>query len=128
MAASVPVNTILPSAVPSPVVNVSPVRVVRVIVPLGDAPRSSVTCIGEPKSSGSAIDRPVMALLVLSSLTVSVAGAESTGASLVPETLILKVAVRVLLPPTPVVSMPFSLSSTVVVMTTVESTLGSVGV
>ena len=130
IAASVPVNTILPSAVPSPIENDRPVIVPSVIVPLGVAPKSSVTCIVAPKSSGSATDMPAMALSVLSSLTVTVAGDVNTGFSLTLEILILKLAVRVLLPSVagPVPSSPLYLSSTVAVINTVASTFGLVGV
>ena len=98
---------------------------VAVIVPLGVAPKSSVTFSLAPKSSLSTNEMPVIAFTVLSSLTVSVVGAIRTGASFVAEMLMLKVAVRLLLPltPTPSTPLPFPLpptrSSTVVVMTTV---------
>ena len=130
--ALVPVNTILGSAVPSPVVNVRPVTVVIVIVPLGELPKSSVTFSSAPKSSGSATDMPVMAVLLESSATVSAAGALSAGASLVPEMLILKNLTTVFLPSTPTPSLPLptppNLSSTVVVIFTVMSAFGLVGV
>ena len=133
MAALLPVKTIFGSVVPSPVVKVRPVVVVSVIVPLGDAPRSSVTFSSAPKSSVSVNETPAKAALMASSLTVRLAGAANTGASLTLETLILKVAVLVLLPSTPVrpslpLPTPENRSSTVVVTTTVPFELELPGV
>ena len=130
----VPVNTILVSVVPSPVVKVNPVSVPSVIVPLGDEPKSSVTSSRLEKESLSAKLMPTIAVLLLSSATVAVSGAETTGASLLPDTLMLNVALAVLLPPIPLPSAPLpkpaaaTRSSTVVVMTTVASAFGLVGV
>ena len=135
MFALVPVNTILGWLTPPvPTEKTKPVVVLSVNKPLGDAPRSSVTCSIEPKSSVSVKEIPVTELLVVSSLTVRVAGAVRAGASLVPEMLMLKVFITVLLTFTPVTStplpspVPLILSSSTVVMTIVLLELGKAGV
>ena len=128
MAALVPWNTIVPSAVPSPVLKTSPVIVPSVSVPLAPGPRSSVTRSTAPKSSGSASDRPGTRLLAESLLTVTAVGAVSTGPSLVFETLTKNVPAVVLLPvPLGLVSAPLLLSSTSVLICTRASALPAVG-
>jgi hypothetical protein len=97
MSASVPVNVIVPSLLPSPWVKLKPVVPLSVIFP---CVASSVTRISPPATSRSAMliafPLPVEKTRSTSSTMVCATGAEMTGASLTAFTVTLAVAVAAL--------------------------------